>query len=244
MGNKLATFWFADVRLQTGGQTRHAAGRQLPGGAHRAEPPLLRRPATPAPARRAGTGCAFLRDLEYAYYDDNGRAPAHELRLRRADLRHDHGQQPRHGAEPAGRDRRPRLLAASAVSRPAVGFGELDSAEHLHGQHAGDDNTLAGLARQRIKGKPFTVTEYQHPSPNYYGAEGPLLLAAYGALAGLGRPLAVRLRPGQRHGDHGLRARLFRDRASTRQKWPTCCWPRTCSAAATCSSPTNNSPWR
>lgn len=44
------------------------------------------------------------------------------------------------------------------------------------------DNTLAGLARQRIKGKPFTVTEYQHSSPNYYGAEGPVLLAAYGAL--------------------------------------------------------------
>ena len=41
---------------------------------------------------------------------------------------------------------------------------------------------LAGLSRQRIKDKPFTVTEYQHPSPNYYGAEGPLLLAAYGGL--------------------------------------------------------------
>jgi hypothetical protein len=46
----------------------------------------------------------------------------------------------------------------------------------------GDDNTLAGLARQRIKGKPFTVTEYNHPQPMYYGAEAPLLLAAYGAL--------------------------------------------------------------
>jgi hypothetical protein len=46
----------------------------------------------------------------------------------------------------------------------------------------GDDNTLAGLARQRIKGKPFTVTEYNHPQPNYYGSEAPLLLAAYGAL--------------------------------------------------------------
>ncbi len=46
----------------------------------------------------------------------------------------------------------------------------------------GGDNTIAGLARQRVQGKPFTVTEYNHPSPNYYGAEGPLLLAAYGAL--------------------------------------------------------------
>jgi hypothetical protein len=46
----------------------------------------------------------------------------------------------------------------------------------------GDDNTLAGLARQRIKGKPFTVTEYEHPAPNYHGAESPLLLAAYAGL--------------------------------------------------------------
>ena len=46
----------------------------------------------------------------------------------------------------------------------------------------GDNNTIAGLARQRVRGKPFTVTEYQHPSPNDYGAEGPLMLAAYGAL--------------------------------------------------------------
>ena len=44
------------------------------------------------------------------------------------------------------------------------------------------DNTLSGIARQRIKGKPFVCTEYQHPSPNYYGAEGPLLLAAYAGL--------------------------------------------------------------
>lgn len=42
--------------------------------------------------------------------------------------------------------------------------------------------TLASLARQRLRGKPFTVTEYQHASPNSYVAEGPLLLAAYAAL--------------------------------------------------------------
>jgi hypothetical protein len=44
-----------------------------------------------------------------------------------------------------------------------------------------DDVSLAWLSRQRIKGKPFTVTEYQHSSPAYYGGEGPLLLAAYAA---------------------------------------------------------------
>jgi len=42
--------------------------------------------------------------------------------------------------------------------------------------------TLGGLARQRVKRKPHNVTEYQHPAPNTYNSETPLLSAAYGAL--------------------------------------------------------------
>lgn len=44
------------------------------------------------------------------------------------------------------------------------------------------NNTLTSLAKQRIHGLPFTISEYQHSSPNSYGSEGPLLIAAYGAL--------------------------------------------------------------
>ncbi len=40
------------------------------------------------------------------------------------------------------------------------------------------------LASQRICGKPFTVSEYNHPFPNCYGAEGQPMLRAYGALQG------------------------------------------------------------
>ncbi|MDX2186917.1 MAG: carbohydrate binding domain-containing protein [Opitutaceae bacterium] len=43
-------------------------------------------------------------------------------------------------------------------------------------------STLAGVARQRVKGMPHNLTEYQHASPNTYGSEGPLLSAAYAAL--------------------------------------------------------------
>ncbi len=42
--------------------------------------------------------------------------------------------------------------------------------------------TLPGLAARRVFGKPFTVTEYNHPAPNTFSSEGLLLLAAYGAL--------------------------------------------------------------
>lgn len=36
---------------------------------------------------------------------------------------------------------------------------------------AGSNNTLINLAKQRIYGKPFSVTEYDHPYPNQFGPE-------------------------------------------------------------------------
>jgi len=42
--------------------------------------------------------------------------------------------------------------------------------------------TIAALSRSSVLGKPFTVSEYNHPFPNEYGCEAPLLLAAYACL--------------------------------------------------------------
>ncbi len=44
------------------------------------------------------------------------------------------------------------------------------------------NSTISALSKQRIKGMPFTISEYQHASPVAYSAEGPLFAAAYGAL--------------------------------------------------------------
>jgi hypothetical protein len=41
--------------------------------------------------------------------------------------------------------------------------------------------TLGGLAARRVYGKPFTVSEYNHPAPLQYEAEGFPMLAAFGA---------------------------------------------------------------
>ncbi len=41
--------------------------------------------------------------------------------------------------------------------------------------------TLGGLAARRVRGKPFTVSEYNHPAPNRYAAEGLPMLGAFGA---------------------------------------------------------------
>jgi hypothetical protein len=181
MGNKLATFWVADVRLQQGGQLG-----TLPSGASLAT-------RTVPNLRYSGdgyTGTAearkdwlrFLRDLEYRYFD-----------AMLAHIRANCGY--------------PGLVFGTIMANsPATVQSRLDVIDgHAYWQHPqfpgqpwdpvnwlvpnvsmvntlGDDNTLAGLARQRIRGKPFTVTEYNHPQPNYHGAEGPVLLAAYGAL--------------------------------------------------------------
>ncbi len=47
---------------------------------------------------------------------------------------------------------------------------------------AKDGGTLPGLAAQRVAGKPFICTEYNHSAPNTYGAETAPLLAAFAAL--------------------------------------------------------------
>ncbi|MDR1958853.1 MAG: hypothetical protein LBQ54_07405 [Planctomycetaceae bacterium] len=41
-----------------------------------------------------------------------------------------------------------------------------------------DTGTLTGLAACRVAGLPYTVSEYDHPFPNLYGAEGNPMLAA------------------------------------------------------------------
>ncbi len=42
-------------------------------------------------------------------------------------------------------------------------------------------STLAYLAMGRVAGKPYTVTEYNHPAPNSYAAEGFPMIASFGA---------------------------------------------------------------
>ncbi len=181
MGRTRATWWLADVRLQPGGkvgelpESASLAARNLPIVHH-------------SGAGYTGTSGArrdwvrFLRDLEHRYYD------AMVTHVRKA------------CGYPGI------VFGTIMMNSPATVQSRLDVIDgHAYWQHPqfpgtpwdpvdwtvanvsmvntlGSDNTLAALARQRIHGKPFTVTEYNHSQPNYYGAEGPLLLAAYGAL--------------------------------------------------------------
>ncbi len=181
LGTRLGSAWFADVRLQAGGDV----GR-LPDGATLAARNLPVLVFTgdgfsgTDDARR--DWIRFLISLEDRYYD----AMVGHLRARIG---------------------YPGLVFGTIMANsPAAVQSRLDVIDaHAYWQHpqfpgtpwdpnnwtvanasmlntSPSETTLAALARQRLTGKPFTVTEYQHPSPNPYGAEGPILLAAYGAL--------------------------------------------------------------
>ena len=43
---------------------------------------------------------------------------------------------------------------------------------------------IMGLSAQRVSNMPYTVSEYNHPFPNQYGAEGQPMLRAYGRFQG------------------------------------------------------------
>ncbi len=45
-------------------------------------------------------------------------------------------------------------------------------------------STATALASRRVEGKPLTVSEYNHPAPNAYAAEGVPIMAAFGAFQG------------------------------------------------------------
>ena len=47
-----------------------------------------------------------------------------------------------------------------------------------------DGGSLTGLAARRFAGKPYTISEYNHPYPSFYGAEGQPMLHAYAAFQG------------------------------------------------------------
>ncbi len=181
LGTRLGSVWLAEVRFHAGG----AVGT-LPAGTSLAARNLPN-------VRQSGEGftgtlaarrdwLAFLRDREVACYD-----------AMVAHLRNQCGY--------------PGLIFGTILANsPASVQARLDVVDaHAYWQHpqfpgqpwdpvnwivpnvsmvttTNSDNTLTGLSRQRLHGKPFTVTEYQHPSPMYYGAEGPVMLAAQAAL--------------------------------------------------------------
>ncbi len=178
-GDRTAQVWIAQVEFREGGQIGVLPeGTSLEGG----NVPNVARAGAGATLGQRRDWVRFALDLERKYWEEMRRYVKEDLGYRGivfatiiansppntqaamdAIDSHAYWQHPQF---PSGQDWNPdnwTVDNVSMVNNPA-------------------GSTLAGIARQRVKGKPHNVTEYQHPSPNTYSTEMPLFIAAYGAL--------------------------------------------------------------
>ncbi|MFB3903164.1 MAG: carbohydrate binding domain-containing protein [Acidobacteriota bacterium] len=177
MGDQIATYWFAGCSLAQGGTIGLFAGESLDNDSVR----LFTLDEAPERTGRArGDWMAFLWETEKSYWT--------ELRDYLKDTL---------GVQA--------LLAGTIVGTSTPNlmnlFDLIDS--HAYWQHPSfqgtdwgpnwwirnssmvgetDGGTLAGLAMKRIAGKPFSVSEYNHPFPNSFGSEALYFLSVYGCL--------------------------------------------------------------
>ncbi len=76
-------------------------------------------------------------------------------------------------------------------------------------------STVVQLSRTAFAGKPYTVSETNHPFPNEYASEGIPILAAYAGFQDWDMIMHVHLRAQEGSGLEALRRRPVRHFAST-----------------------------
>ena len=87
------------------------------------------------------------------------------------------------------------------------------------------------------------MTEYRHPSPNYHGAESPLLLAAYAGLqVGMASGFFA-YGPGDNSSPIGYVRGCF-EIAQHPTRWPICCWQQNLFRRGDVRPPRRNTAWR
>ena len=122
----------------------------------------------------------FLWDTERDYWWGMYRFLKDELGVRSARLRHAAQLQP--GARPGRRWTTSTPIPTGTIPTFPAGPG---TASNWYVRNVALVNspggTLAGLAARRVAGMAYTVSEYNHPAPNVYAAEGFPMIAAFGA---------------------------------------------------------------
>ena len=168
---KTGTYELADLSFQSGAKCEWDAASRIEDGTV----PIAKAEGF-APPRMKRDFCEFLLDTERAYWAAMTRFIKDELKA---------------GSPVAG--------TQLGYSPPFV-QAEMDVVDShaywCHPSPVGKDwrirnqpmvhsmSCIQHLAAQRVLGKPYTVSEYNHPFPNQYGAEGQLFLRAYGAFQG------------------------------------------------------------
>lgn len=140
-------------------------------------PRLKANEAAAAPAERYQAEMAFVMDTESAFYRDMGRYLKDDLGVK----------VPITGTADHSHTSSPYTMLTSLAALDVIDG-------HAYWQHPGSPppintaavmdplhSTVVQLSRTAIAGKPYTVSEVNHPFPNEWAAEGIPLLAAYGA---------------------------------------------------------------
>ena len=177
--NQIGQFWFADLSLRRGGFTGLPEDQSLEAG-------NIALPPTDAPAGMRKDFWNFLFDTEMNYSQEMARFLKDDLKVRafvsvtqasyggiagvyrEAELSdyidmHSYWQHPRFPIRPWSRT--DWNIPNSSMVRDEGG-------------------TLTRLAIHRVQGKPFTVSEYDHPAPNDHTAEMFTMLASFAAFQG------------------------------------------------------------
>ena len=176
--NQIGQFWFAGVSLRRGGNIGLPEDQTLEAG-NIAFPPV------DAPTNMRQSFWEFLVDVEMSYSEEMVRFLRDELSIRQpvsvtqasygglagvrreAELAdfvdmHSYWQHPRFPNRPWSR------TDWNILNTPMV--------------NDANGGTLTRLAFHRVEGKPFTVSEYDHPAPSDYSAEMFPMIASFAAL--------------------------------------------------------------
>lgn len=176
LGNQEGTLYLANISLRPGGSMGH-----LPEGQNLEEQSIaLNRHSGRYTSERRRDWMRFLRHQEQNYWSDMHRFVKEELEFNGLVT----GTQLMN-SPPSVQNEFPFIDAHAYWQHPIFPGTAWDSKNwivHNRSMVNTMDNAIHSLAGQRLAGKPFTVSEYQHSSPNTYSSEGPLLIAAYAAL--------------------------------------------------------------
>ncbi len=171
------------------GAAQRAALRAEAGTAEDAPLPRLQpREFAKASPLRFQTEASFYMDIERRYFEDMARFLRDELKVQApliGSSDHNHGQSgsPHLSLDPSSRrGGRPCLLAASLLhARPEDGPHD-GIPDRQHADGGGPAAFHGGPARaSAVAGKPYTVSEVNHPFPAENASEGIPILAAYAA---------------------------------------------------------------
>lgn len=175
-----AIFQFADVSLRPGGQVGLADGESLARRTVRVPKPKADGGQASSPEQNADC-VQFLWEMEQRHWREMRRFLREDIHVRV-----------------------PVVGTVVGCSTPNL-MGDMDAIDtHAYWQHPQfpgtswdlsnwkirnismvdhpEEAAVANIAFAHVLGKPQLVTEYNHPAPNVHASEGPLFVAAYGAL--------------------------------------------------------------